>query len=480
MVLAFDVGTSLAKAALFSRDGRLVSRAEAPLALVNHPDPLWHESDARGWVSALRQLAGGLSASREALDAVVVSGNGPTLVPVDRDGDPLANALTWMDRRGEEEAAMVSAKAGAPIDPSFYLPKALWFFRHRPEVYEKAAYFFSCPEYIVYLLTGTAVTFLPAPQFTRYIWDPALISALGMDPGKFPPFAASGKIVARVSARGAAALGVPAGVPVVSAGPDFVVSLLGTATVRPGRACIRSGTSEGINLCSSTPVEDRRLLSLGHIAEGCWNISGMISTSGKALEWFKNASGAKAASYEQLLGSVADAAPGADRLIFLPYLAGERAPLWDPRARGAFIGLTLNHGMREMTRAVVESVGYAIRDVVEVMEETGHPVQDLRITGTPSRSAVWNQIKADITGRRILVARVADADLAGDACLALYGLGDFPTVVDAAERLVRIGAIFEPDPRRTKIYDEMFPLYRASYRGLQQVFNALSTPRRES
>lgn len=492
MILAFDVGTSQLKGGLFDRGGVLVARAEVPLALISHPDPVWHESDARGWIAGLAEAvarlaeAGARLAEADArldvagagvIDAVVVSGNGPTLVPVDGAGAPLAPALTWMDRRGAEEARIISEKSGAPIDPSFYLPKAFWFFRNRPQVYEKARYFFPCPEYIAFLLTGIPATFLPAPQFTRYIWEPSLVDALGMDRDKFPPFIPSGKVLGAVSAAGAAASGIPAGTPVVAAGPDFIVSLLGTATVFPGRACVRSGTSEGINLCSRTPVRDSRLLCLGHIAQGLWNVSGMISTSGKALEWFKNAAGKARTSYESVFTEMERSIPGANRLLFLPYLAGERAPLWDPNARGAFIGLTLNHGAADMLRAVAEAVGYAIRDVVEVMEETGLSVQDLRITGRPSQSALWNQMKADITGRRILVPETRDSDLAGDVCLALRALGDYATLAEASEATVKIGAVFEPDAKRAPLYDEMFGLYRESYVGLKAVFEKLSAPR---
>jgi len=481
MLLAFDVGTSVLKGGLFEMSGAPVSRAEIPLALIAHPDPLWHEADALTWIAALGEVAARLGVPGAGrIDAVVVSGNGPTLVPTDAEGNPLSNAMTWMDRRCVSEARIVSEKSGVPIDPTFYLPKAYWFYRNRPDVYERARYFFSCPEFVEYVLTGVPVTFLPAPQFTRYIWDRELIAALGMAPEKFPPFIASGRIVGAVSGKGERATGIPAGVPVVSGGPDFVVSLLGTGTVFPGRACIRSGTSEGINLCARFPVEDRRLMCLGHIAEGCWNISGIVSTTGKALEWFKNATGRSEASYERVFEDAGGAPPGADRLIFLPYLAGERAPLWDPRARGTFIGLTLNHGMREMTRAVVESAGYAIRDVIEVMEEIGLSVQDLRITGAPARSRLWNQIKADITGRRILLPALPDADLAGDACLALYALGAFDSLAGASESIVKIGEVFEPDAQRKKLYDELFLLYRESYTSLRPVFDKLSAPRSQT
>jgi xylulokinase len=478
MLLAVDVGTTVLKAGLFGRDGTAIARAERPLVLLPDPDPVRHETDARGWIRALREATGELGLHGGApVEAVVVSGNNPTLVPSAADGAPLANAITWMDRRATEEARWVSEARGCPTDASHFLPKALWLQRNRPDVYDRSRWLFSCPEHVVFTLTGTAVTFLPTPQYTRSImWDAGVVRRIGLDPDRFPPFLATGARVGMVTAAGAAATGIPEGSPVFAGAPDYIVALLGTGTVAPGRACLRAGTSEGVNLCSPREIDDARLMCVSHVAAGCWNVSGFISTSGKALEWFMKASGGTAAGYERLFEDVAKVPAGADRLLFLPYLAGERSPIWDPDARGAFIGLTLNHGTREMSRAVVESVAYAVRDVIEVMEEAGAPVRDLRITGRPSRSPVWNQIKADVTGRRILVPAAADPDLAGDACLALYGLGEYDSIAVAADSIARMGAVFEPDPRALGVYDEMFPLYRETYRGLRSVFTALSHP----
>lgn len=476
MLLAVDIGTTVLKAGLFSRDGMAGPRAERPLVLLSDPDPVRHETDARGWIRALREATGDLGLHGGApLEAVVVSGNNPTLVPAAADGTPLANAITWMDRRATGEARSIAEARGCPTDASHFLPKALWLQRNRREVYERSRWLFSCPEHVVFALTGTAVTFLPTPQYTRSImWDADIVRRIGLDPDRFPPFLASGARVGAVSAAGAAATGIPEGSPVFAGAPDYIVALLGTGTVMPGRACLRAGTSEGVNLCSPREINDARLMCVSHVAQGCWNVSGFISTSGKALEWFMKASGGSAAGYERLFEDIARVPAGADRLLFLPYLAGERSPIWDPDARGAFVGLTLNHGTREMTRAVVESVAYAVRDVIEVMEEAGAPVRDLRITGRPSRSAVWNRIKADVTGRRIIVPAAVDPDLAGDVCLALFGLGDYGSIAAAADAIFATGAVFEPDPGATRVYDELFALYRETYRGLRPVFAALS------
>jgi xylulokinase len=215
-------------------------------------------------------------------------------------------------------------------------------------------------------------------------------------------------------------------------------------------------------------------MCLPHIIEGYTNISGIISTSGKALSWFKSISGRGELDYESLFEDICQVPPGSRSLLFLPYLAGERAPLWDPYARGTFIGLTANHGRKEMTRAVVEAVGFAIRDVIEVMGENGLEIGELRVTGGQARSPLWNQIKADITQRKILVPDVQDSELLGDACIGLFALGNYKSLVAASESLVRIGRSFTPSPELRELYDRLFGLYRASYRGLKEVFSELA------
>jgi xylulokinase len=479
VILTFDIGTSLLKGGVFDTAGVLRRRAEVPVHLSDREDPLMHEADATNWISALSLVSAQLqlpraSAREGGIEAVVVSGNGPTLVPVDATGKPLDFAMTWMDRRGVEEARMIAEVTGHYVDPTFYLPKALWLYRNKPEVYRRTRHFCTCPEFVDLFLTGVARTVLPSKQFAPYIWTPETIERLGMDPEKFPPFIRPGETVGEVRREAEELLGVPAGTPVVAGGPDFVMTLLGTATVRPGRACDRAGTSEGINLCAEQAVDDRRLLCLPHIIEGYTNISGIISTSGKALSWFKSISGRGELDYESLFEDICQVPPGSRSLLFLPYLAGERAPLWDPYARGTFIGLTANHGRKEMTRAVVEAVGFAIRDVIEVMEENGLRIGELRVTGGQAKSPLWNQIKADITQRKILVPEVQDSELLGDACIGLFALGNYKSLAAASDSLVRIARSYTPTSELRELYDRLFDLYRASYRGLKEVFSSLA------
>jgi len=203
-------------------------------------------------------------------------------------------------------------------------------------------------------------------------------------------------------------------------------------------------------------------------------VSGIVSTSGKALHWFKETTGQRQTPFETIFDDIGDVPAGSNKLIFLPYLAGERSPIWDPNARGAFIGLTMHHSRREMTRAVVESVGFAVRDILEVMEENSLQVDEFRIAGGQARSPLWIQIKADVTGKPFLLPAVQEAELAGDLCLALYGLGRHDSLADAAEAAVRIERVFEPDMKNRGIYDALFGIYRECYAGLKGAFHKIS------
>lgn len=472
MILVLDIGTTALKGALFSRDGTPLETGQRSLALLSSSsNPLHHETDALGWTQGIRDLCAEFKLSSEKRpEAIVVSGNGPTLVPVGDDAQPLHPAILWMDRRCVDEAATITEINGFYVDPTFYLPKALWFYKHNPAIYERTKYFFGCPEYINYVLTGNAATILPMEKFRSYIWTEELVSQIGMEWGKFPDFVRPGDFIGKTVKAAQDVLGIPTGVPVYAGGPDFIVSIIGTGTVAPGRACDRAGTSEGINLCTNETVSDSRLLCVDHVIEGYNNVSGIVSTSGKALQWFKEITGQGAAPFNRLINDVVSVPAGANKLIFLPYLAGERAPLWDPNARGAFIGLTMNHTRREMTRAVMESVGFAIRDIITVMEELGLHVDDMRITGGQARSPEWIQMKADITGKRFLLPVMKDAELAGDLCIALLGLGHYQSLADAAEESIQIERVFEPNNTNRLVYDDLFSAYRESYAGLKEVF----------
>jgi xylulokinase len=295
-----------------------------------------------------------------------------------------------------------------------------------------------------------------------------------MDPDKFPPFSEPGELVGTVSRRAEETLGIPAGIPVLCGGPDFIMSILGTGSTVPGRVCDRAGTSEGVNLCWSAPVRDKRLLCFPHVVRGSYNISAMLSSSGSALDWAGRALGQPKADIEAVVKEAQAAVPGADRLLFIPFLSPERFPIWDPNVRGTFLGLSLEHGRREMLRAVVESTAFAVRSVIAAMEDDGCQVSDLRVSGGLSRLPLWCQVRADVTGRKVLLPEQEDADLVGNACVGFLGLGEFETLSSAVDGMVRFQKIFLPNPANADTYDEMYEVFRRACDRLGEIYGKAS------
>ena len=250
-----------------------------------------------------------------------------------------------------------------------------------------------------------------------------------------------------------------------------MMSILGTAAVEPGRACDRAGTSEGVNVCVEARIHDDRLLCYRHIVPPFWNVAGIISTTGKAFEWYGESVLGGSISNQKLNDMVAATEPGARKLVFLPYLSGERTPIWDPHARGVFLGLALHHGTGELARAVLESTGFAMRDVLSTMAEHSIAVDELTVAGSPAKSGIWNQIKADITGKRILVPENLDSELVGDMCIAMHRLKRYDSPGEAAVNLVKIKNVIEPNETTRPLYDDLFSIYRETYVRLKPLFS---------
>ncbi|GHT66210.1 xylulokinase [Spirochaetia bacterium] len=480
MILAIDIGTSAFKAALFTADGICKKSAALPLSIALS-DGVRHEAEPAQWLRAFEESLKRLG-DISGVEALAISGNGPSLVPVigepafDEQGPsdprlalPAAAALLWLDRRAQAESVRVSAIMGAPVDPGFFLPKILWIKNNDATLYEKTKYFLSCPEYLVYALTGEARTVFPSQGFDRWYWNNAVLDKAGLDPAKFPPFISPGETIGNLLPAVVRRFGFSGEVPVIAGGPDFFASILGAGAVHPGEACDRSGTSEGINVCTAERIMDTRLMSYGHPVKPYWNLSGIISTTGKAIVWARELLAINAEPFENFF-CLAAAADRAGVPVFLPYLAGERAPIWDPHARGVFWGLSLSSGRAELARSVAEGICFAIRDVITVMEECGAEVRELRVSGHPGESDFLNQLKADITGRDVLVPVVGDAELVGLAALGAAARGHYGSAGEAAAAMVKIRRVYHGDEKKARLYEGLFAEYRGLYRALKQGF----------
>jgi len=474
VLLTVDIGTSVFKSAVWDLEGNRVAFSARPLS-ISLSDGTRHETDSGRWLVAFAECCRelGEAVPPSAIEVVVVCGNGPSIAPAlgtpSLDGAafgesvPAAPARLWLDRRAAQAAEIVSRAAGGFVDAGFFLPKALDIKNREPELYKVTRVFLGCPELLAYALTGEARTVFPSDGLELWFWTDELLARLGLDAEKFPPFVRAGEAFGELAPSVAAAFGFRPRIPVVCGGSDFVAAILGAGVVRPGQACNRSGTSDGINVCTLAKVADGRLMSYGHPVKPFWNLSGIVSTTGKAIEWAAGLLGVE--SYGDFFALARSARPGAGGVVFLPYLAGERAPVWDPEARGVLCGLGLSAGRAELARATLEGVNFAVRDIVEIMEEAGAAVDELRVAGAAAGNDLLSQIKADITGKPVIAPAQLETELLGLAAIGACALGAHASFAEAATAFARAGRTFTPCAQVARMYAETFEKYRRMRNG---------------
>lgn len=454
-VLAFDIGTSSVKAGLFARhDLSPIWLHREPLPIEEHELASW---ETEKWIAAVQACLDQLPPGNR-IEAVALSGNGPTIVPVSRDGSALGNAMLWLDQRETRRGGQ----------PSFFLPKVRWIFENEPKTYESTWQFMTCPEYLAFLMTSVSHSTTASAEFSRYIWDEGGIRAYEIDSGKLPPLVLPGSRVGPVDRRGAELFGLPEGVPVIAAGPDFLMSLLGTAAVEVGRTCDRAGTSEGINHCSDVRTDAPTVRCLPHVVPGLYNTAGVLSSTGRIFEWFRRISRQTSVGYERMLSEIV--ATGFDREPFF-FPSVHEGAAWE-FSKGMFVGLRADHATAEMGRGVVHSIGYAVRQSIQTLHDAGCEVVELRACGGQAKNPVWNQLKANMTGMPVIQPQVLDAELVGCSCCSLAGLGDADSPWRAANEYVRFTRSYEPDTKQTEVFDEGFLHYLDAYQRYTEAIRA--------
>ncbi len=447
-MLAVDAGTSSLKIGILDLTGALRGFARVPVRA--SPGDEKPGLDPREWIHALKSALLSFGADARKVDAVAVSGNGPTIVAIDKSLEPVGNAIPWYDTYEDRIAGI----------PSFFLPKLAYYARWSPGRFRDARHFVGCPEYLCAYLTGKLATISPSDEFLPYIWDHAGIEAYGFDPACFPDVVPVGSNLGIVREGPAEELGLAPGTPVYAGGPDFLVSLIGTDTTVPGRVCDRAGTSEGINYCRDRWLVDPGLRCLPHAVPGLYNVAAVLSSTGRIFEWFRRVSGQQQVPYGAMFDRIASASTSQDLPRFFPSVhVGAR---WE-FSKGLFVGLGAEHGRAEMGWAVVESIGYAVREAVDILEGAGCSFSSIRLSGGQAKNHHWNQMKADITGKHLLVPRIVDAELTGNLCAALAGMGLADSPAEAAGRVVRIVREYTPNTRNHARFEEGYQAYRRDH-----------------
>jgi xylulokinase len=468
VVLGIDVGTTNAKAGLVALDGRLLGSARASYAIDVAPDEGRAEQDADDWWAALETLTATLRALRTdvRIVAIAVTGHGPTMVPVDAVGRPTGQAITWLDTRTLAEQDELATRTGLRGWALSVLPAGLWLERHRPRVAEATTWYLNTWEALALRLTGRAATSLVAGQAFP---DRGVLVASGLAAERVAPPVAAGSVLGGLTPTAAGVLGLVAGTPVVAGVVDAFASFHGAGLLEAGDAIDAGGTAGGFGVYVDRPVEAAGSFCTAAPLPGRHVVGGAMAATGKALDWLRDDILGGTATTEALLDEASAVGAGSDGLVFLPYLAGERSPLWNPEASGAFVGLTVRHGRGHLVRAVVEAAALAIRHIAEPILAAGVDVRSMRVCGGPARSELWNRIKADVTGFPILVPAVKETAVLGAAILGAVGVEAHADLERAIRAMVRTEQRLEPDPAARATYDASYEAYTALYPALEAV-----------
>lgn len=461
LVLGLDLGTTEVKAGLVAADGRLVSLARAGYGQDSPNERGWSEQDPGAWWSAVIGAVRGLHLT-DTMDiaAIGVDGHGPTLVAVDARGEATRPAITFLDSRAGGEAQELGAVTGVRGWGLGGLPAALWLERHEPLAAAGTRWYLATWEWLALRLSGVAASPLVPDQ---RVPDRALVAAAGVPTDRLPPAVRTGDVVGALTETAADALGLRAGIPVVGGTVDAFASYLGAGLLEPGDAYDPGGAAGGFGVYWDKPVEAAGGFVTPAPLRGLFSVGAAMAATGRALDWYRGRILGDTLTTPALLDEAAATPPGADGLVFLPYLAGERSPIWDPEARGVLAGLSLAHGRGHVARAIVEASALAIRHVAQPMLTAGVRVTEMRVCGGPARSAFWNQVKADVTGFRVAVPAVLETAVLGSAILAAVGVGIHGSLPEAIAAMTRIYARIEPRAGLAPLYEGLFDAYLALY-----------------
>ncbi len=498
-LLGLDIGTSSTKAVVLSVAGQRLATASQVYA-VDTPQPDWAEQDPERWVAAAlvttRQALARSGVTPAAVAAIGLAGQMHGTVCVGSDGRPLRPAIIWADQRSVAQVSAAVARLGRdrlaawtgnPLATGFMLPSWLWLRKHEPELMAATRWLLLPKDYVRYRLTGEIAT-EPSDAASTSLFDPVsrcwskpLLVALGLDAAILPPIRPSSAIAGRLLPAFAAQTGLRPDIPIIAGGSDQAAQALGHGVVTPGVISSTIGTGGQLFAPTERPVVDAptpgrpglRMHSYCHVLPHRWHVETAMLAAGLSLRWLRDQV-LDGAPYSELADTAAAVAPGADGLLFQPYLMGERTPHMDPRARGSFVGLTRRHGPGHLVRALMEGVVFGMRQGLDVLRSLGVPVEQIVASGGAVRHRLWLQLQADIYGRAIRKTQTVEAAATGAAMLAGIGVGCYR---DAAEAIAQCVAWdpeeIAPDPVCAARYEAQYEVFTSLYPALAPLDHAL-------
>ncbi len=481
--IGIDIGTSGTKTALFDEKGRVVTARTVTYPMAQ-PQNGWAEQAPEDWWQAVRTSLAEVAEEVERVDGIGLSGQMHGLVMLDGDGAVIRPAILWCDQRTGRECAEITEAVGRerliaitanPALTGFTAAKILWVRKHEPENYSRCRHILLPKDYIRYKLTGEFATDVSDAGGMQLLdirnrcWSDEVLEKLAIDKALLPAVYESPEITGVV--RG---LGKLEGVPVAAGAGDNAAAAVGTGTVMEGKAFTTIGSSGVVYAQTDRPVIDTE----GRVHTFCcavprkWHVMGVTQAAGLSLKWFREQF-APGDSYAELDEQAEKVPVGAERLLFLPYLMGERTPHLNPNARGVFFGFSALHQKRHMVRAVMEGVSYSLRDCLEVLRQMEIPLSDMTVVGGGGKSTLWRQMLADIFGMEVRTVAGEEGPALGAAILAGVAVGTYPSVEAACAKAVRKKPVQKPDPSNTAAYETFYHIYQTLYPALKESFKIL-------
>jgi xylulokinase len=500
--LGIDIGTTNVKGTLLSDDHTVVAEASKAhnLNMLGNGGVEQNPEDWWNGVHYILQAFQHEGIDLKEIEVVGVSGHGCSLAAVDKAGDPIRPALSSLDVRSanhnrwmEENATDVILEANGNRPGTYNIEsKLLWYKETEPRNYLNTYKIVTATAFIVSRLTGKFVMNLSDGgilfSYDAYQrnWSDNVIDRLGVKRELFPDLLTCQTIVGGVTSQRASETGLRSGIPVIAGGEDTSSAGLATGTVRPNQAFVSLGSQGTIEVCIDNPIKEPRLLSFPHVLEGMTLLGGSMSTAGIGLEWCLREFCPDLIERSQRTGEnpftlmekeASNIPPGADNLIFLPYMSGELHPILDSDARGVFIGLTLNHTRAHMIRSIMEASSFAIKHNLSIVLEHIEQVDEIRLTGGPSKSQIWAQSIANMTGTPVKVISAIGSDGGaplGTAILAGTAIG-LLNLEEALNSLLQIEREYHPEKEVVNHYNKLFPIYLETYTNLKGTFKKLAS-----
>ena len=478
--------------------GRVVSSGTEEHQPFASTQPGWAEQDPRDWwracgIAVQKSLQkSGLRA--EQIACVGFSGQMHGAVMLDTNGEVVRPALIWCDQRTEKQSQELSDKFTTekliqltcnPPLTNFTLTKLLWVRENEPQLWARVRFVMLPKDYVRFRLTGDRAIDQADASGTLLLdvanrkWSREVLSGTGIDESLLPKLYESPDICGKLNEAGAAATGLKVGTPVVAGAGDQAAGAVGMGIVRAGVVSATIGTSGVVFAATDRPALDPRgrLHTFCHAIPGRWHVMGVTQAAGLSLRWFRDTFGvAKSAAasgdrdpYEFLSEEAAAAPPGAEGLLWAPYLMGERTPHLDPNARGALVGITPSHHRGHVIRAILEGVAFSLKDSFSIFQEMKVPVTRIRLGGGGARSPLWRQIQADVYAHEVEIVEAEEGAAYGAAILAAVGARHFASVDEACDAVIRVATRVPPNPSSSVTLQKTYATFRRLYPALHSI-----------